>query len=102
MRRAARETVLLFGEHGHRGDEAASDPLPAGQDAYTGCEARSLYEYGPTYHREAIADQELLVVGVHDIGCRHYSYKRTMCYLLELAARAEAGPGGGSAQSRAR
>lgn len=88
VKRACRDAVLLYGEHGIRGDEGAGAPKPETYDQYTRCETRSLYEYGETHRVEAISDLDLIVVGLHDIGCRHYSYKRTMCYLLELAARA--------------
>jgi uncharacterized protein YbbC (DUF1343 family) len=87
---AASETVLLYGEHGGRGDEGPDAPHPGPRDAYTGCEIRSVYEYerGAEHRTDAIADRDVLLVGLHDIGCRHYSYKRTMCYLMEIAARA--------------
>jgi uncharacterized protein YbbC (DUF1343 family) len=84
--RAADGVVLLCGEHGIRGDEGPSAPKPSRFDTYRRLETRSLYEYRNVLSPEAIADVDLLVVGLHEIGCRHYSYKRTMCHLLQTAA----------------
>ena len=84
---AAREVVLLYGEHGIRGDEGASAPKPEKFDPHTRCETRSLYEYAEAMRTQTIADLDLVVVGLHEIGCRHYSYKRTMCYLMQLASK---------------
>ena len=88
VKSACRDAVLLYGEHGIRGDEGAAAPKPKKHDDYTQCETRNLYKHDAATRTEVIADLDLLVVGVHDIGCRHYSYKRTMCYLMEIAARA--------------
>ena len=89
VKAACRKAVLLYGEHGIRGDEGAAQPKPSTHDEYTGCPTRSLYEYRTSVlSAEAVADLDLLVVGVPDIGCRHYSYKRTMCHLMQSAAAA--------------
>lgn len=84
---SARETLLLYGEHGIRGDEGACKPLDSTHDEYTDCETRSLYEYrSNVLSTNALADLDVLVVGLHDTGIRHYSYKRTMCHLMQSAA----------------
>ena len=85
---AASETILLYAEHGIRGDEGPSSPAPAAFDEYTQCEVRGLYDFTATDKADTIRDLDLVMVGVHDIGTRHYSYKRTMCHLMELAAEA--------------
>ena len=87
VKSACRDAVLLYGEHGIRGDEGAAAPKPERYDHYTQCETRNLYKHDAATRTEVIADLDLLVVGVHDIGCRHYSYKRTMCYLMEVASK---------------
>ena len=83
---AAHRAVLLCGEHGIRGDEGPSAPRPSRFDSYRRCETRSLYEYRNVLSTQAIADLDLVIVGLHEIGCRHYSYKRTVCHLLQTAA----------------
>jgi len=87
VRRACRELVVLYGERGPRGHEGAGTPSGQTHDPYLGCETRSLYVYGPELYVRTVADLDLLIIGMPDIGCRHYSYKRTMCYLMEVAAQ---------------
>ena len=87
IRGSARETVLLCGEHGTRGDGGTGKPKPGARDEYTGCETRSLYEYySGRRSADSIADLDILIVGLHDIGCRHYTYKATMGRLMQSAA----------------
>lgn len=89
VRNVAREAVLLYGEHGVHGDEAAAEPKTEVRDDYTACQTRNLYGHRMDARKaDAITDLDLLVVGVPEIGCRHYSYKRTMCHLMQMAAEA--------------
>ena len=89
VKAAARETVLLYGEHGTRGDEGSCAPRPSTYDEYMGCEARSLHQYtSDPLGTDVVADCDVVVIGLHDTGCRHYSYKATTCHVMEVAARA--------------
>jgi uncharacterized protein YbbC (DUF1343 family) len=86
VKRHAKKTVLLAAEHGLRGDGGDGKPQPCTYDAYFGCEIRgSLYD--PNRSSDMIADLDVLVVGMFDVGCRHYTYKTAMCHLMEIAAK---------------
>ena len=88
VKQSARETVLLASEHGIRGDGGTGKPKATARDAYTGCEVRTGYEYyAAKRSADLLADLDLLVVGMHDIGCRHYTYKATMGHLFRTAAQ---------------
>lgn len=90
VKAAAGETVLLYAEHGIRGDEGACAPPPSAYDEYMKCETRCLHQYtSEGLSAEMVDDCDVLVIGLHDIGCRHYTYKATMCHVMEVAARAE-------------
>ena len=84
---SASETVFLYAEHGIRGDEGPSSPASVAFDEYTQCETRCLYDSSQTHNADTISDLDLVVIGLHDIGTRHYSYKRTMCHLMEFASQ---------------
>ncbi len=89
VKRHAKKTVLLTAEHGIRGDGGAGKPQPCTYDAYSGCEIRgSLYDNIDYRPSDIIADLDVLVVGMYDIGSRHYTYKTAMCHLMETAAKA--------------
>lgn len=82
------ELVRLFGpEHGIRGelDQAMIDD---GVDGPTGLPIVSLY--GPRRKPEPsqIADLDVLVFDIQDIGCRFYTYISTMKLAMEAASEA--------------
>ena len=89
VRGAAREAILLYGEHGIRGDGGACRPESSALDPYTGCATRSLFNIPEgVLNPESIADLDMVAVGLHDIGCRHYTYKTTMCHVMQAMAEA--------------
>lgn len=84
--------VSLFGpEHGFTG--AAQDLEGVGGDAspYPGVACHSLYGHNVASLRPTpaqLADIDLLVIDLVDIGSRYYTFVATMLYCLEEAARA--------------
>lgn len=81
--------VALFGpEHGVRGDAQAGAHVASEVDGRTGLPVRSLY--GPTKKPtpEMLADIDVLVYDIQDIGVRYYTYIYTLAYCLEAAAEA--------------
>ncbi len=81
--------AALFGpEHGVRGDAQAGVNVSSEVDPRTGLPVRSLY--GPTKKPtpEMLADIDVLVYDIQDIGVRYYTYIYTLAYCLEAAAEA--------------
>ena len=81
------EMVALFGpEHGVRGAEPAGGAVEDYVDEQTGLPVRSLYGKTQKPTPEMLADLDLLVVDIQDVGARFYTYIWTLYYLLEAAA----------------
>lgn len=82
----------LFGpEHGIRGEAQDMVGVDGDCDARTGIPATSLYGDGalslaPT--AEALADVDVLVVDLQDVGARYYTFVWTMALCMQSAARA--------------
>lgn len=78
----------IFGpEHGVRGDIAAGGTVPDTVDSITGLPVSSLY--GDTYKPTAamLADVDVLVIDLQDVGVRFYTYNVTVANCLEAAAQ---------------
>ncbi|HEU5317364.1 MAG TPA: DUF1343 domain-containing protein, partial [Chloroflexota bacterium] len=78
----------LFGpEHGLRGDYTAGGSVPDGVDSATGLPVSSLYgaHYAPT--AEMLADVDVLVVDLPQVGVRFYTKTATTAKCLEAAAQ---------------
>lgn len=85
--RGGYELTALYGpEHGVRGAEPAGAYIPNYIDETTGLPVYSLY--GPTRKpsAEMLADVDVLVFDIQDIGTRFYTYIWTMYYAMEAAA----------------
>jgi uncharacterized protein YbbC (DUF1343 family) len=84
---ACRKLVVLYGEHGPRGFESGGLPSNQTFDHYLNCEVRNVStHFFEDFDSSLIADLDLVIVGMTDIGCRHYTYKRTMCSIMEAAS----------------
>lgn len=82
------ELVALFSpEHGIRGAEEGGLAIGSSTDAATGLPIRSLY--GETRQPTAgmLADIDVLVFDIQDIGARYYTYVSTMALAMEAAGR---------------
>jgi uncharacterized protein YbbC (DUF1343 family) len=82
----------LFGpEHGVRGEAQDMIGVETERDSRTGIPATSLY--GETVESleptpEALADLDVLLVDLQDVGSRYYTYVWTMAICMKAAARA--------------
>ena len=77
----------LFGpEHGFRGE--AQDAVSVGDEIFQGVRVFSLYGECRRPTPEMIADVELMVFDIQDVGCRYYTYLYTLAYALEICASA--------------
>lgn len=79
--------VSLFSpEHGIRGSATAGDQVTGGRDPITGLTIHSLYGKTKKPTPEMLAEIDLLVVDLQDIGSRSYTYISTLYYAMEAAA----------------
>ncbi len=83
------ELVALFGpEHGLRGDTQAGDKVSDGVDVVTGARIYSLYGTRRAPPDSVLAELDVLVFDIQDIGARFYTYISTMGRSMQAAARA--------------
>lgn len=75
-------------EHGFRGEADAGAHLSDGLDAQSGLPVVSLYGSNKKPRPEQLADLDLLVFDIQDVGVRYYTYLSTLHYVLEAAAEA--------------
>jgi uncharacterized protein YbbC (DUF1343 family) len=89
-----RPTRLFGPEHGVRGEAQDMIGVDDGRDARTGIPVTSLY--GETFESLAptaadLAEVDVLVVDLQDVGSRYYTYVWTMALAMQAAARAGVG-----------
>lgn len=73
-------------EHGFRGDSGAGETIKDGRDTKTGLPLISLYGKNKKPSKEMIADLDVLLFDIQDVGTRFYTYISTMHYVMEAAA----------------
>ncbi len=84
----ARLMALLTPEHGLSGLEEDATAVPDGTDARTGLPVLSLYGPRRRPDPEQLARLDTVVVDLHDVGVRCYTYATTVALLLEAAREA--------------
>ena len=86
LKAGVRLTTLFAAEHGLAG--TADDAVPDGTDPSSGLPIYSLY--GATYQptAEMLAEVDLLLFDMQDVGVRFYTYISTLFYALKGAAQA--------------
>lgn len=93
LRRDGVNVTTLFGpEHGVWGTEQDMADVESGHDPLTGLPTHSLYgrteaSLRPT--REMLADVDVLVYDVQDVGSRYYTFVYTMMLAMEACAEAD-------------
>ncbi|WP_052437006.1 DUF1343 domain-containing protein [Georgenia sp. SUBG003] len=81
------ELTALYGpEHGVRGGVPAGAYVESYTDERTGLPVYSLYGPTRTPSAEMLADVDVLLFDIQDIGARFYTYIWTMYYAMEAAA----------------
>ncbi|MFI3294132.1 MAG: DUF1343 domain-containing protein [Rikenellaceae bacterium] len=73
-------------EHGFRGDADAGESVASGRDAKTGVPIISLYGQNKRPSREQLADLDVVVFDIQDVGARFYTYISTMFYAMQACA----------------
>ena len=79
--------VKIFGpEHGFRGNASAGTHVADDVDAKTGIKAISLYGKHSTPTKEDLADVDIMIFDVQDVGVRFYTYINTLQHVMEACA----------------
>ncbi len=81
-----RLTALFGPEHGFRGE--AQDAVRVADETFHGVRVYSLYGERQRPAVEMLADVDLMVFDIQDVGCRYYTYLYTLAYSLEVCAGA--------------
>jgi uncharacterized protein YbbC (DUF1343 family) len=79
--------VKIFGpEHGFRGNASAGVHVDDEVDAKTGIKTISLYGKHNTPTKEELADVDIVIFDIQDVGVRFYTYMNSMQHLMEACA----------------
>jgi uncharacterized protein YbbC (DUF1343 family) len=80
--------VRIFGpEHGFRGTASAGALVADSVDAKTGIAVVSLYGRKSKPTKADLANVDLVIFDIQDVGARFYTYTTTMAYCMEAAAQ---------------
>ncbi len=89
LTRAGLKPMRLFApEHGFRGDLPDGHHIGHRKDEITGLDIISLYGDQRKPTAESLADLDLVVFDIQDVGARFYTYLSTLHYVLEACAEA--------------
>lgn len=79
--------VKVFGpEHGFRGNASNGAAVSNEVDAKTGIPIISLYGRNQRPTKEQLADIDLMVFDIQDVGCRYYTNINTLEYVMQACA----------------
>ncbi|WP_031427554.1 exo-beta-N-acetylmuramidase NamZ domain-containing protein [Flavimarina sp. Hel_I_48] len=73
-------------EHGFRGTADAGEKVNDGKDPKTGLEIVSLYGNNKKPKPDQLANIDILIFDIQDVGVRFYTYIATLHYIMEAAA----------------
>ena len=79
-------TAIFAPEHGFRGEAADGATIADGRDARSGVPVRSVYGKTKKPTPEMLADVDVLVFDIQDVGARFYTFISTLHYIMEAAA----------------
>jgi len=79
--------VKVFGpEHGFRGNASNGAKVSDEKDPKTGISVISLYGKLKKPSKEHLADVDLVIFDIQDVGCRFYTYINTLDHVMESCA----------------
>ena len=84
--RGVQVKTIFAPEHGFRGEADAGAHIKDGNDPKTGLPIISLYGNNKKPLPEQIANLDVLLFDIQDVGTRFYTYISTMHYVMEAAA----------------
>jgi uncharacterized protein YbbC (DUF1343 family) len=74
-------------EHGFRGDRGAGETIDDNIDSQTGLPIISLYGKNKAPTEQMLADVDVLIFDIQDVGVRFYTYISTMHHAMQAAAQ---------------
>lgn len=77
---------ILAPEHGFRGAASDGEKIKDGKDASTGLPIASLYGDNKKPSPAMLADIDLVLFDIQDVGARFYTYISTLAYVMEACA----------------
>lgn len=81
------DVVKVFSpEHGFRGEAEAGKYVQSAVDPKTGVEIVSLYGKNKKPSTEALANIDIVIFDIQDVGVRFYTYLSTMGYMMDVVA----------------
>lgn len=81
-----RPVALFAPEHGFRGKADAGETVKDGKDVKTGTPIISLYGKNKKPSATALADIDMIVFDIQDVGARFYTYISTLYYVMQACA----------------
>ncbi|MFD1469935.1 exo-beta-N-acetylmuramidase NamZ domain-containing protein [Hymenobacter caeli] len=84
--RGVHVTAIFAPEHGFRGEAADGATIQDGRDARSGVPVRSVYGKTKKPTPEMLADVDVLVFDIQDVGARFYTFISTLHLVMEAAA----------------
>lgn len=82
--------MVFAPEHGFRGEADAGEKVVDGKDPVSGLPIKSLYgKKNRKPSPETLADIDVLIFDIQDVGVRFYTYISTMHYIMEACAEQE-------------
>ena len=79
---------IMSPEHGFRGKAGAGEKIDNDVDAKTGLPIHALFGKTKKPTDDMLANTDILVFDIQDVGVRFYTYLSTLHYVLEAAAQA--------------
>jgi len=79
-------TKIFAPEHGFRGDHDAGAHVKNTVDSKTGIPLISIYGKNKKPSQAALADVDVIIFDIQDVGVRFYTYISSMHYMMEAAA----------------
>ena len=79
-------TKIFSPEHGFRGDHDAGAHVKNAVDSKTGIPLISIYGKNKKPSQAALADVDVIIFDIQDVGVRFYTYISSMHYMMEAAA----------------
>lgn len=86
LRRQVDIRKIFAPEHGFRGEAANGEHVASGVDTGTNLPIISLYGSNRKPSAEQLADVDVLIFDIQDVGVRFYTYVSTMHYVMEACA----------------
>ncbi len=86
LKRGVALKKILAPEHGFRGTADAGEEIKDGVDSRTGLPVASLYGASKKPSPEQLADLDVVLFDIQDVGVRFFTYISTLHYVMEACA----------------